>query len=259
MRQTREENEDEGEQPEFRQAAGNAPDRLEEILEKEEKPKPTRRTRATLGKGGNFVRLNLKRKTYSRGSLRGKFLRRQVWKQKWRKKFGAASDLCFRCGGRGHWASECPGKDLGSFPREIPEEEEEEALPTLEEAARRSDSDFIPEIPDGRSNRENSQLTPNSLDFQWPEYSPPSPPPPVDPLYSPNPDGTIPGKSRSKSVEKTWKKHGKKIHSYFLNPTDPPGEVLEALRILGYDSFRPGQAEAVMRILCGWVFLPFLS
>ncbi|NXX24522.1 RECQ4 helicase, partial [Nicator chloris] len=187
--------------------------------------------RAPPRNGGNFVRLNLKRKTYSRGSLRGKFLRKQVWKQKWRKKFGGGADLCFRCGGKGHWASECREKDLGSFTEKTPEEEE--ALPTLEEVARRTNSVFIPEIPGGESNAENSQLTPNSLDFLQPEFSPPSPPPPpVDPLYPPNPDGTIP---------------------------DPPEEVLEALRILGYESFRPGQAEAIMRVLSGISTLVVLS
>ncbi|NWV46240.1 RECQ4 helicase, partial [Daphoenositta chrysoptera] len=77
---------------------------------------------------------------------------------------------------------------------------------------------------DNGSNTENSQLTPNSLDFQRPEFCPSPPPAAVDPLYTLNPDGTIP---------------------------DPPEEVLEALRILGYDSFRPGQAQAVMRILSG--------
>ncbi|OWK49618.1 ATP-dependent DNA helicase Q4, partial [Lonchura striata] len=46
----------------------------------------------------------------------------------------------------------------------------------------------------------------------------------MDPFYPPNPDGTIP---------------------------DPPEEVLEALRTLGFDSFRPGQAEAIMRVLSG--------
>ncbi|NXK70627.1 RECQ4 helicase, partial [Sylvietta virens] len=230
MRQIQEENEDEGERPESQNGAGKAPDCMEKILEKEEKPKPTRRARAPPRNGGNFVRLNLKRKTYSRGSLRGKFLRKQVWKQKWRKKFGGGADLCFRCGGKGHWASECRGKDLGAFSEKIPEEEE--ALPTLEEAARRTNGVFIPEIPGG-SNEENSQLTPNSLDFLQPEFSPPSPPPPpVDPLYPPNPDGTIP---------------------------DPPEEVLEALRILGYESFRPGQAEAVMRVLSGISTLVVLS
>ncbi|XP_041320913.1 ATP-dependent DNA helicase Q4-like, partial [Pyrgilauda ruficollis] len=83
--------------------SGEIPEEEEE--EEEEKPKATRRARAPRG---NFVRLNLKRKTYTRGSLRGKFLRKQVWRQKWRKKFGGGSDLCFRCGGKGHWAAECP-------------------------------------------------------------------------------------------------------------------------------------------------------
>uniref|UniRef100_A0A8C9MKN6 DNA 3'-5' helicase n=1 Tax=Serinus canaria TaxID=9135 RepID=A0A8C9MKN6_SERCA len=80
------------------------------------------------------------------------FFSPQVWKQKWRKKFGGGADVCFRCGGKGHWASEC----------------------------RENNSKFL-----------------------------------------------------------------------LLNPTDPPEEVLEALRSLGYDSFRPGQAEAVMRVLSG--------
>ncbi|CAN8183556.1 unnamed protein product [Coccothraustes coccothraustes] len=185
----------------------------EEEEEEEEKPKATRRTRAPALNRGNFVRLNLKRKTYSRGSLRGKFLRKQVWKQKWRKKFGGGADVCFRCGGKGHWASECRGKDLGSLPEEVPEEKE---LLTLEEAARRTNGDFYP-----RSSR-SPQIPWISLSRNSPPH--PLPPPPMDPLYPPNPDGTVP---------------------------DPPEEVLEALRSLGYDSFRPGQAEAIMRVLSG--------
>ncbi|NXY39685.1 RECQ4 helicase, partial [Pomatorhinus ruficollis] len=87
--------------------------------------------------------------------------------------------------------------------------------------------------PGAGSDAENSEFAPNSLDFPQPEFSPPSPPPPpVDPLYPPNPDGTIP---------------------------DPPEEVLEALRILGYESFRPGQAEAIMRVLSGISTLVVLS
>ncbi|NXD32004.1 RECQ4 helicase, partial [Spelaeornis formosus] len=145
MREIQEENEDEGEWLGSQNGAGKAPDRSEKIPQKEEKAKATRRTRAPPRNDGNFVRLNLKRKTYSRGALRGKFLRKQVWKQKWRKKFGSGADLCFRCGGKGHWASECRGKDLGSFPEETAEEEE--TLPTLEDVARRKKGILIPEIP----------------------------------------------------------------------------------------------------------------
>uniref|UniRef100_A0A8C3U2S3 DNA 3'-5' helicase n=1 Tax=Catharus ustulatus TaxID=91951 RepID=A0A8C3U2S3_CATUS len=173
MREIQEGNEDEGERPEFQSGAGKVKKRSGKKVEEEEKSKPARKTRAP---PGNFVRLNLKRKTFSRGSQRGKFLRKQVWKQKWRKKFGGGGDRCFRCGGNGHWASECTGRP-GFW-----------------------------------------EFTENSQDFLQ-EFSPP--PPPVDPLYPPNPDGTI------------------------------PEEVLDALKILGFESFRPGQAEAVMRVLSG--------
>ncbi|NWR40711.1 RECQ4 helicase, partial [Tachuris rubrigastra] len=183
---------------------------------------------------GNFVRLNLKRRSYSRGPRRGKFLRRQVWKEKWRKKLerfgGGGADVCFRCGMAGHWASECTGKDSGSFPMENDpkddkEEEEEDPLPTLEEVARRTNSVF-PGISGEGTHWEpsGSREAPTSLDTRRPECAPCPLPAPVEPLYSPGEAGAVP---------------------------DPPPEVLEALRELGYASFRPGQAVAVMRILCG--------
>ncbi|NXF81550.1 RECQ4 helicase, partial [Sclerurus mexicanus] len=187
---------------------------------------------------GNFVRLNLRRKRYVRGpALRGNSLRKQVWKQKWRKKSerfgGGGADVCFRCGQRGHWAAECPGRDLGWSPMEKdPEEEEEEPLPTLEEVARRTNSVFPGILSEktlgwdweGWESSQNTQEEPNSLD-SWSWECDPSPAlVPVEPLYVPGEDGKIP---------------------------DPPPEVLGALRDLGFAAFRPGQAETVMRILCG--------
>ncbi|XP_063525305.1 ATP-dependent DNA helicase Q4 isoform X6 [Pongo pygmaeus] len=67
---------------------------------------------------GNYVRLNMKQKHYVRGrALRGRLLRKQAWKQKWRKKgecFGgggatvAIKESCFLNEQSDHRAAQCP-------------------------------------------------------------------------------------------------------------------------------------------------------
>ncbi|XP_075861026.1 LOW QUALITY PROTEIN: ATP-dependent DNA helicase Q4 [Microcebus murinus] len=66
---------------------------------------------------GNYIRLNMKQKRYTRGrALRGRLLRKQAWKQKWQKKgecFGgdgprATVKACLSCGQFSHWAPQCP-------------------------------------------------------------------------------------------------------------------------------------------------------
>ncbi|XP_030820644.1 LOW QUALITY PROTEIN: ATP-dependent DNA helicase Q4 [Camarhynchus parvulus] len=189
---------------------GKIPKRIRRILEEEEEeeeeePKTTRRARAPAR--GNFVRLNLKRKSYSRASMRGKFLRKQVWKQKWRKKFGGALGLGV------------PREGFGIVPRGS---SAGEAAPHSGGSGPKNQWRFYPRNSRWLQPRE----FPARLGFPGipSEFSGIFPPPPMDPLYPPNPDGTVP---------------------------DPPEEVLEALRTLGFDSFRPGQAEAVMRVLSG--------
>ncbi|XP_013926237.1 PREDICTED: ATP-dependent DNA helicase Q4, partial [Thamnophis sirtalis] len=108
-------------------------------------------------KCGNFVRLNMKTKSHVKSyALKGKHLRKQVWKQKWQKKgqqFGGggrlvdrSSDTCFKCGGRGHWASQCKG--AARLPATDAQKdkscaaEEEVPLLTLEEVAEMTNTTY---------------------------------------------------------------------------------------------------------------------
>ncbi|KAM6411082.1 LOW QUALITY PROTEIN: ATP-dependent DNA helicase Q4 [Pluvialis apricaria] len=259
LKQSKEEEEEEKVEEERMAAqkeSGKVSDPSENLLgefeEEEEKPKPTRRAvaaRAPLQRGGNFVRLNLKKKSHVRGyALRGNRLRKQVWKQKWQKKaelFGGggrsvdrSSDVCFRCGGTGHWASACRGRETaaGPPPEESghAEEEEEAPLPTLEEVARRTNS-VCPELSaesEGNDREGSEKILEAYLDVRRLAYEPPAPPAPMEPLYAPGLEGKV---------------------------RDTPEEVFEALKALGYSSFRPGQEVAVMRILSGLSTLVVLS
>ncbi|XP_040521200.1 ATP-dependent DNA helicase Q4 isoform X4 [Gallus gallus] len=219
---------------------------LGDFEEEEEKPRAICKAlpaRAPWRPHGNFVRLNLKSRSHVRGAaLRGRQLRKQVWKEKWQKKaawFGGggavdrSSDVCFKCGTVGHWAAACRGR--GTTARAPPpaepilpndeEEEEEDPLPTLEEVAHRTNT-IYQELPASSNEQDGAELTGSIpyLDVQRPPYEPPEPPAPVEPLYSLGPDG---------------------------KPQETPEEVLDALSELGYSSFRPGQEVAIMRILSG--------
>ncbi|XP_026578780.1 ATP-dependent DNA helicase Q4 [Pseudonaja textilis] len=202
-------------------------------------------------KCGNFVRLNMKTKSHVKHcALKGKHLRKQVWKQKWQKKgqqFGGggrladrSSDTCFKCGGRGHWSSQCRGEDqLLATNAQLEDKsgaaEEEVPLLTLEEVAQMTNTTYT-KIS---TKSENSQETPERsaqeesyLQIGRPAPETFTPPAPIEPFYKLGPD--------------------KKVR-------DAPPEVFQALAELGYTSFRPGQETAVMRILSGLSTLVVLS
>ncbi|XP_054840957.1 ATP-dependent DNA helicase Q4 [Eublepharis macularius] len=201
-------------------------------------------------KDGNFVRLNLKKKSHVKGyALKGRLLRKQVWKQKWQKKgeqFGGGGrhldrscDTCFRCGGLGHWASQCKGRE--QLPASDPPQDgngcaAEEAVPllTLEEVAEMTNtaySKISAEVSES-SPKQLAQEEEGYLLVQRPVYDLPPPPAPVRPLCELGQDGKV---------------------------RETPPEVFRALSELGYTSFRPGQETAVMRILSGLSTLVLLS
>ncbi|XP_059899417.1 ATP-dependent DNA helicase Q4 isoform X2 [Gadus macrocephalus] len=219
---------------------------------------------------GNFIKINLKKKSHVKGyALRGAGLRKQMYMEKFAKKgerFGGGSgrgsfrgggrggfrggfnrqgDTCYKCGGTGHWAMNCKGPaptTASKVSDDQPAVEEPFELPTLEEVARATgtlkcqslDSPCATEDeelskPGGPDGTQSDEVLLNVI---RPDYERPVAPPPMEPLYSPGADG---------KVQAT------------------PDAVNEALRELGYQSFRPGQEDAIMRILSGLSTLVVLS
>lgn len=157
--------------------------------------------------------------------------------------FNRQGDTCYKCGGTGHWAFDCKGPaPPPPLPEDQPAEEEPFELPTLEEVARATGTlqpqplGASPSISEeqqlkekeGDSSRKDEVL----LNVIRPDYERPDAPPPVEPLYPLRDDGKV---------------------------QETPAEVHAALRDIGYQSFRPGQEEAIMRILSGQSTLVVLS
>ncbi|XP_054620170.1 ATP-dependent DNA helicase Q4 [Dunckerocampus dactyliophorus] len=220
------------------------------------------RARGMKAEEGNFVKINLKKKSHVKGyALRGLGLRKQLYMQKFQLKgehFGGGgghfgrgrrggfrgghsrlSDTCYKCGGTGHWAIDCKGAaPPPPVLEDTPVEEEPFELPTLEEVARATGT--LQPLPLGacggvkeeQQEQEDTDKDEALLNVIRPDYERPPPPPPMEPLY---------GLTDNGKVQTT------------------PDEVFAALQELGYNSFRAGQQEAIMRILSGLSTLVVLS
>ncbi|XP_071503114.1 LOW QUALITY PROTEIN: ATP-dependent DNA helicase Q4-like [Diadema antillarum] len=199
----------------------------------------------------NYVRLDMLTKSYRR---KGRGMRGEAYKRmQWKKKTGGGNlrrggggggggrrmggtrkdtDKCFKCGGTGHWANKCTGAGPA---RKQYEEEPEDAesvmgpLPTLEEAAL---SAIGAKPQPGNLSDEGRGDKFEPLSVATPVFEHSAPPPSIEPLFEPTPEGV---------------------------PDTTPKSVYTALKTMGYESFRPGQEQAVMRILSGLSTLVVLS
>ncbi|XP_051015305.1 ATP-dependent DNA helicase Q4 [Acomys russatus] len=170
---------------------------------------------------GNYVRLNLKHKRFVRaGANQGRLLRKQVWKQKWKKKretFGGSGpgatvkDTCFRCGQSGHWAAQCCKSGSALIIQEEGGRDDKQPIWTLE---------GVPQ----RTGTTSCHLSGEETEPARPKLQEHHRPTPMLPLYPPGPLGQV---------------------------AETPAEVFQALEQLGHQAFRPGQEHAVMRILSG--------
>ncbi|XP_041739473.2 ATP-dependent DNA helicase Q4 [Coregonus clupeaformis] len=236
----------------------------------------TMRPKATKNSDGNFVKINLKKKSHVKGyACRGAGLRKQLTMEKFQLKgerfggpdsrfrggfsrrgrggfrggfggFNRPGDSCFKCGGTGHWAMNCKGRvaaavDSAAADEASAVEEEPFELPTLEDVARatgtlRSERLVAPpsvkEENESQGEKQQEDGDEVLLNVIRPDYERPPPPPPMQPLYPLGEDGKVQA-ARS--------------------------EVYEALKDFGYRSFRPGQEQAIMRILSGMSTLVVLS
>ncbi len=214
----------------------------------------------------NFVKINLKKKTYVRGkrAMTGAKHRRMEFKRKVaeKEKKAAKPKVCFRCNEEGHWARDCVGNSGDALMPEL-EDEEAEAFefPTLEQAA---------EMAKGLSSRSISSLSTQTAKLFAPvmestENSGVS----ADGLFDDADDNLLLeacSKWNPEEQETTGGTGGddcSNIITPYFEETQPDAECLAELKTamnkFGFSDFRPGQSEAMLRILRGKSTLVLLS
>ncbi|KAG5681743.1 hypothetical protein PVAND_011152 [Polypedilum vanderplanki] len=237
----------------------------------------------------NYVRVNMKKKVFVRGKKAFNFSRykKTLWKSK-KNANSALDDMrgcdggvlkCFNCGGVGHFAQQCKKKEDNLLP--IDADVEESTLPTLQEAAQMASEqkllahstkpDSIPMISNNLWKDMTDDLEKESDEIEEKHDKENSDINSIQQAQAP----IVPKKSYigHKIPEDFLQNSGileisnkvDEIKPYLsLNadgsvPQKATKEVLKALKEFGHDSFRHGQENAIMRILCGLSTLVTLS
>ncbi|KOX78422.1 ATP-dependent DNA helicase Q4 [Melipona quadrifasciata] len=171
---------------------------------------------------------------------------------------------CFKCGSTGHFSKYCPNKNSDDL---IPlnEVDESSTFPTLEEAQQMASQNAITahanridRLPEKPSHFVEAKLesTENEVENKTDDHD----------LWEPIEDENIlfSHKIPEDLVQKLLPPEISRLQPLYKLKEDrscieTPSEVFDALRKFGYETFRPGQEKAVMRILSGQSTLVTLS
>lgn len=183
----------------------------------------------------NFVRINIEKKVFVRGkkSINFSKYKKQQWKDK--KALHAGMEFpeggkvnCFKCGMTGHMARYCTAHRGDTL---LPlDSYDDNDLPTLE------DMQIV--VANQNKNVSDEKVLTMSVAS----------------------GSKIPDSFLKILAENEDSSNGANIKPIFDSMQDQtPKELMEALNMFGHNSFRPGQEEAIMRILCGMSTLLILS
>lgn len=227
----------------------------------------------------NFVRINLNKKVFVRGKKHFNFskYKKNQWKERKKELASGEGSLvvadfvekkgaysCFKCGSTGHFSKYCPNKNSDDL---IPlnEVDESSTFPTLEEAQQMASQNAITahanrieRLPEKPSYfiEAKLELTENEMENKTDDHD----------LWEPIEDENIlfTHKIPEDLVQKLLPPEISRLQPLYKLKEDrscieTPSEVFDALRKFGYETFRPGQEKAVMRILSGQSTLVTLS